>query len=225
MSSAGANWILAALRGEGEDGDGRFPSSRPRHADNRPRRIARRDPDRASFLRLKGGDHAALAELYDRHYAALHRFVVSVLHSPDDASEIVTDLFVHLWERRSDVHIQTTFVAYLFGAARNRARNRLRDEQTRRRIETQLHVVDALPLGTRERAADDRVEQDDLAAYALRVLDSLPDPGRTAATLRWMNDLSYQEIGQILEISPGAAQVHVSRVLKVLRTLLPGLTD
>jgi RNA polymerase sigma-70 factor (ECF subfamily) len=150
--------------------------------------------------------------------------VESLLHSPDDASEVVTDLFVQLWERRGDVHVQTTLVAYLFGAARNRARNRMRDEQARRRIETQLSVVDALPIGTRERAPDDRVEQDDLAAYALRVLHSLPDPGRTAATLRWMNDLSYQEIGQILEISPGAAQVHVSRVLKVLRTLLPGLT-
>jgi RNA polymerase sigma-70 factor (ECF subfamily) len=216
-------WIIAALRGDRNDEGDRpdIRSDRLRAVVDRPTSLP--DPDRQVVERLVAGESAALAELYDRYYAGLHRFVFSLLRSSEDASEIVTDLFVHLWERRAGLHIQTTTAAYLFGAARNRARNQIRAGQARHRVETTLAAEGQVGIGTIGPRADERVEQDDLVLTVRRVLDSLPDPGRTAATLRWMNELSYEEIGAILAMSPGAAQVHVSRVLKALRAILPGL--
>lgn len=55
-----------------------------------------------------------------------------------------------------------------------------------------------------------------------RAVSALPEPQRVAVTLRWINDLSYAEAAEVMQVPVGTLKSHVSRGLAVLRRTLEG---
>src|SRR5690606_6058120 len=141
-----------------------------------------------------GCDAASIEALFRAHYSRLCDFVNCYVRSPETASDLVQDLFVHLWERcdAGDVPLLTT--AYLYTAARNRALKHLRH---RRVVARWAERVASAPLPTGPQA-DERLRTREMAEAIRRAIDALPDRCRQIFLLSREKYLSYAEIAEVL---------------------------
>lgn len=163
-----------------------------------------------------GCDAASIEALFRAHYSRLCDFVNCYVRSPETASDLVQDLFVHLWERcdAGDVPLLTT--AYLYTAARNRALKHLRH---RRVVARWAERVASAPLPTGPQA-DERLRTCEMAEAIRRAIDALPDRCRQIFLLSREKYLSYAEIAEVLGISVKTVETQMWRALKSLRKSL-----
>ena len=72
---------------------------------------------------VKENDEAAFKEIYERYSALLYVFAFKKLKNEDEAKDIVQEIFIALWDKRTDLNFHTSLSSYLFRAIRNRALN------------------------------------------------------------------------------------------------------
>jgi RNA polymerase sigma factor (sigma-70 family) len=160
--------------------------------------------DAALLTAAGGGEAAAFAELYLRHAAAVHGYCRRVLRSRDEAADATQEAFVNVLERVRDAPGAIMSPrAYLFRAAHNAC---LRTAERARRLQPVEEPEPAPEAGlpepervvlTRELQADVRAANADL-----------PTRQREVLALREVEQLGYDEIAQIMDLTPnGAAQL------------------
>ena len=157
-----------------------------------------------------GGSNSALAELFERHSALVHRVAYRLTLSADEAEDIVQDVFVGLPEALVAYAGRGTFEAWLRKVTVRVTLIRLRS--ARRRNATANHA--------RLQRATSRSDPtlDRLALEA--ALSALPNDLRVVFVLRDVEGYSHTEIGALLGILPGTSQVRLHRARRRLRALL-----
>lgn len=193
---------------------GQVPASKPDQA------------ERDLVARIRAGDAAAFAALFDEHFTSLCGFVLSYVRDAAIAEELVQDLFCAVWSRRAEWEPEGRVRYYLLAAARNRALHHLRHRQMAERKAqrwTGAGGADELPAIGEESAAPDRgVELAELAEACRRAIHALPERRRAVVTLRWQHQMSHAEIARMLGISVKGVEAHLTRALKDLREHLEG---
>ena len=175
--------------------------------------------DEATLVaRIRAGDADALEALYLRYHAALHRFAAQQTHDLDTADEVLHDVFLGLWRRRATLTIETTVSIYLFAAVRRRAAGvrvrRLRDRELYERASRAGALIGQIPR------IDDQVDRADLIARVWHAVDDLPGNRRDALTLRWREQMTFEEIAVVMDTTVASVKMHVSRALRTLRDRL-----
>jgi RNA polymerase sigma-70 factor (ECF subfamily) len=156
----------------------------------------------------RAGSPEALAALYREHGAALYRLAYRLTGTPQDAEDVVHDVFVGLPEALERYKERGSFTGWLKRVTARVALMRLRRGKRRREValEATLPSVDPPP---------------DPAGMALRVaVDALPDPLRSVLVLKEIEGYSHAEVGQLLGISTGASRVRLNRAMRLLRKTL-----
>jgi DNA-directed RNA polymerase specialized sigma24 family protein len=90
--------------------------------------------DRALLDRLKDGDQAAFDEVFRAHYPALVILAQSLLHDRSASEDVVQEVMLELWRRRTAVTIQESLRAYLVRSTRNGALNQIRTPTSKARL-------------------------------------------------------------------------------------------
>lgn len=190
-----------------------FPSSAHPETD-------RRDDSLAAWIAT--GDEAAFTALYLRHHAALWKFAYGFVRSADVAEELVQDVFLSLWRRRSELQVDTPAGAWLYGAVRNASRNHLRHHRTSTRLLADAGALAArdATMGSAVPLPDALLAGNDLERDLTTALSELSERSRTAMTLRWKHDMSAAEIAGVLGATPGAVRVLLTRARQELASLL-----
>jgi len=179
--------------------------------------------DAELIARVQQGDAAAFEALFRAQYDFLVAFAHGYVGSADVARDIVADVFVNVWSTR-DRWVPTTSVrTYLCGAVRNRSLNALRDEQGRSSAVRGQVAAGSVPgFGEQDsQSPQERLEHEERIAVVWRAIEQLPANQREAMLLRWRQHLPFDEIAAIMGLSQAAVQMHLSRALKVLRTVCP----
>ena len=88
--------------------------------------------------RLKNGDQAAFDTVFRAHYPALVILAQSLLHDRSASEDVVQEVMLELWRRRTTVTIQESLRAYLVRSTRNRALNQIRHANVQKRAEPHL---------------------------------------------------------------------------------------
>lgn len=156
----------------------------------------------------------AFETMFRMYYDSLVAVAEWYVGSTETAEDIVDDVFLALWTQRDRLTVQESVRAYLFGAARNRALNAVRDRKTRARL-LQQAKPDVLPLPVPD--TDASVRSLDLRSAIERAIAQLPPRARTILTLHRQAGLSFAEIGDLLGISPRTVETHLGRAVKILR--------
>ena len=147
---------------------------------------------------FKRGDQGAFSALYRHYYASLYFYALKSTGSAPQAQESVQDLFVTLWNRRERLGDVQQVKPYLFKALRSILRrlpvphNDLLSD-----ISEAGHAMSFSPEDFLIQQEDDAYRQDTLA----RVLNGLPPRQREAVYLKYYEDLSYQQIAEVLHIN------------------------
>jgi RNA polymerase sigma factor (sigma-70 family) len=106
----------------------------------------------------------------------------------------------------------------LFVAARNQARRIHRDTVRHTELlQSRLEHDDIVTHGQRVKDAGHAADSAALRITLEQAISLLPSRYQTAVYLRWQRDLGYEEIAEILEITPAAAKKLVNRATAVLR--------
>jgi len=166
------------------------------------------------ICRIRAGDEAAFKAVFDTYYADLCRFATRFIRVPSHARDIVQQVFLRIWECRSDWTVHTSLQAYLYQAVRNRALNTLRRDEAAAAMEDRL--TEASP-SSQQRTAEDTYFAARLQEQIDEAITRLPRRQRTAFLLKRRHGLSYQEIAAVMDIAPKTVENHIGRALQSLR--------
>lgn len=178
--------------------------------------------------RLKQGDGAAFEQLVREHTPAMLGVCRRLLRNHEqDAQDAVQDSFVSVFRSIESFEGGARLSTWLHRIAVNAALMKLRSKKRRpeRPIEDLLprfsedgHHVE--PPASWDDRADVRAEQEETRAFVRGAIDQLPENYRTALLLRDIEQLSNEQVAEILGITPNAVKIRVHRAHQALRTLL-----
>ncbi|HNP98490.1 MAG TPA: sigma factor, partial [Bacteroidia bacterium] len=81
---------------------------------------------------IRQGDERVFESLFRNHYQPLCRYATTLVNDPDEAEEIVQQVFIQIWERRGALEINLSIQAYLYKAVRNSSLNKIKHGKVRR---------------------------------------------------------------------------------------------
>lgn len=179
------------------------------------------EAERELELRLvrqaKSGNEDAFGGLYDLYAASIFRFLLGNLANPQEAEDLTTEVFIRVWRALPEYEdAGYPFSAYLFRVARNLLIDTYRSHG---RNEPLISIEDA---GLEEILQDPEQKLPDPSEYdALhRALQALREDYREVLVLRFLNDLSVEEISVIMNRSEGAVRVLQHRALNAVRNII-----
>jgi RNA polymerase sigma-70 factor (ECF subfamily) len=185
---------------------------------------AQRDALDASVMeRIRAGDDAAVAELYDRYSSLTLGLSLKILRNQDEAEDAVHDAFVAVVERADQFHAERgSVVAWLVTTVRNLALDRVRRRTRRAQIvEEELRHEPIEPVVDPEIASS--VSRDHEAVRA--ALAKLSPAQRGTLEVAFFEGLSYPEIAERDGVPLGTVKSRAARALSALRALLDGSAD
>jgi len=168
--------------------------------------------------RGRRGDESACAALYFHFSPPLMRLCLGLLGDLQDAEEVTQDAFVYALRNLSRFDAsRSAFSSWLYTIALSRCRNK-----RRRKLLVQL-PLELLSAETPKR--QDRLVETVLARRGVRdqvwqALQSLRPHLREAVALRYLGEMRYKEIGEVLDCNPKTAESRVRLGLDELRQSL-----
>lgn len=151
-------------------------------------------------------DPAAFGRLYDHYVHPVYRYLRGRVGSDAEAEDITSQTFIAAYEALSSYRERGHFSAWLFRIARSK----LMDHFRRNRREVPLDTVEDWSLA--DDAAGRSIPSDEVASLA-RLIQRLEPDQRDLIRLRYVADLSFAEIGEVLGKSEGAVKKSLYRVL------------
>jgi RNA polymerase sigma-70 factor (ECF subfamily) len=171
------------------------------------------------LIKLKNGDEHAYKYLFDQYYTKLCRVANFYVKDTFISEDLVGDLIFALWENREKLDIHESLNSYLFTSIRNRCFNYLKQAHVKREIsfvnvqETQLiysiYSNNDLPVGILiEKELENKIELS---------INNLPFQTKKVFELKRRDELSYEEISILLNISVNTVKYHMKSALQTLR--------
>ena len=177
--------------------------------------------------RIGAGDHAAFRQLVERHQNAVIGTVAKMLGNPSDAEDISQQVFLRIWRNAKRYRPDAKFTTYLFTITRNlvfnesRRRGRKREVSSDEREETSHHLIEDSP----DLQPDAKLLQAELQRAVDAAISSLPETQRMSVVLRRYEQLSYEEIAEVLGLSVSAVKSLLFRARTALREALSGYLE
>jgi len=94
--------------------------------------------DKYFLEEIKNGNPNALKKVFETFYSQLCNFAYQFLNDNDQSEDIVQALFVKLWEKRSELAIETSLKSYLFRSVRNQCLNLIQHEKVKKLHEERI---------------------------------------------------------------------------------------
>jgi RNA polymerase sigma factor (sigma-70 family) len=179
-------------------------------------RLARRAAD---------GDGAAFATLYDRYERRIYNYCLRLLTSSDDAADATQDAFLKVLQRLPKLgDRELNFSAYLYTAARNASYDMI---GRRKKAEPVDEIPEPAGVGARELGAIDADPEraallDSLQAEVQDANARLPERQREVLAMRELQEMSYDEIAEIMGMNRNSVAQLISRARIKLRDELRG---
>jgi RNA polymerase sigma-70 factor, ECF subfamily len=182
--------------------------------------------DSELMLRLQAGEDGALNQLMTRWQTPLIRFIYRYVGNPDEAADLAQETFVRVYQNRHAYRAKAKFSSWLFTIASNLCRNYARWERRHPTVSItgENEAKDATETyPSPERNPHDTAVHNDLAAKVREAIQSLPHDLKTVVLLFEYEELSYDEIGEVLGCSSKAVETRLYRARKLLQDKLQAL--
>lgn len=176
--------------------------------------------ERELLRRCRDGDEAAFESLIRLHEKKVYALCRRMCRNEDDALEAAQDAFLALWRGLGSFREDAAFSTWLYRLAANACLDLLRRERKN---------AGNLSLDGEESRADppspaptpeEAVERNETRRLVREGLLALPDNHREILLLRELEQLSYAEIAEVMELDPGTVKSRISRARLALRNYL-----
>ena len=193
-------------------------------ADRKPAPTDENSRDILLMERIGAGDHRAFRELVERHQNAVVGTVAKMLGNASEAEDIAQQVFLRVWRHAKRYRPDAKFTTYLFTITRNLVFNESRRKKRRNEVsadEREENSHTHIPADP-NRQPDSELLQEELRQAVDKAIASLPEPQRMAVVLRRYEQMPYEEIARVLDVSVSAVKSLLFRARAALRDALAG---
>lgn len=148
--------------------------------------------------------------IYRRYYAQMYRLAKTILYEPQESKDVVSDIFVRLL-RDGRLPQKEKMEGYLMTAVRNRCRDVISHKSIRERVE-KLFLQESLQNRIVSPYDDDRLDR--LMQF---IETEIPPLSRQIFKLRFLREMSYEEVAQTMGVSKVTVYNHLSQSLQRIR--------
>ena len=163
------------------------------------------------------GDQRKFSQLMELTSEELLWFAIGFLKNKEIAEEIVSDVYVKIWNNRSHLEEIINLKSYLFICVRNGCLSHLRKVRNEKIIYTDsINEYSFLPV----EGPEDSLIEKEIIEQIYAAIETLPCKCKLAFTLAKINGLKYREIAEVLEITEKTVNNHLVLAVKKITELL-----
>jgi RNA polymerase sigma-70 factor, ECF subfamily len=179
--------------------------------------------DNSAVQAIKEGNIKVFEAIFMQLAAKLERFAFQYVANQEEASDIVQNVFLVLWERKEQLLENTNLNNYLITLTKNQCLNYLKHEKVLRNFATEQNLrwkeleINYFAL---EQFNENKIQIDELNKAIQDALDSLPGQCREIFMMSRNEGMKYQEIAEKLKISVKTVEKKMSISLNIFREAL-----
>jgi RNA polymerase sigma-70 factor (ECF subfamily) len=191
--------------------------------------IGIRAQEAATVAELKAGSEEAYAWLIGEFQQPIYSLVYRMVSDPADAADTTQEVFLKVFRGMKHFHGESSLKTWIYRIALHEASNRRRWWFRHKSRETSIELTatnGTAVSAMKDSLADDADSPFDLVAHEevrARVeneLRKVPEPYRTTVILRDLEEMSYEEIAEITEVSLGTVKSRLTRGRQALKERL-----
>ena len=165
----------------------------------------------------QGGDSASFAELYNLYYQKVFAFIRTIVRNSEDAEDILQLTFLNAWRNLDQLSDPAAFNTWIQVIARNLSTSHLRKKNFVLLLDAEKDDTPVDIEDTELLLPEVYAEQEDLSRRLGKIIDSLSDVQRQAVMLFYFDQLSVEEIAQVMEMNLNTVKSKLYRGLKALK--------
>jgi len=184
------------------------------------------DPDAALMLRVREGDREAFAELVGKYQQPVISILYRTLPDAAEAEDLAQHVFLQVYKSAHRYEVTAKFSTWLFTIARNLCLNeiRRRSRHPAQSLDETFAADEDQPVRQYEdvktHSPPDTLLQGELEEKISAAIAALPENQRTALLLCRQEELSYEEIAEVLGCSLSATKSLIHRARETLKQQL-----
>lgn len=160
---------------------------------------------------LRSSDHRAFRRLFESQYPSLVAYATGFSIDRAVAEDLAQEVFVRVWKNRDAIDPDRSINAMLFVMVRNLAFNHIRTKGRRKELMETMDKIDHTPADYGSH------DLDRLRSRLRSWIGALPDREQEAFRLSRFSELSHREIADVMGISQGTVEKHITNALRKLR--------
>ncbi|HQV60267.1 MAG: RNA polymerase sigma factor [Chitinophagaceae bacterium] len=173
---------------------------------------------------LRNGDEAAFKYLVDTYKDRVFNTAIGIVQNAEDAEDVAQEVFIQVFRSVQNFKAESKLSTWIYRITTTRALDLLRSRKSKKRFgiiqrlfgegnEPEMEIPDFNHPGV----ALDRKEN---AARLFKAIGQLPENQKIAFTLHKLEDLSYQEVSEVMGTSVAAVESLLHRAKQNLKKIL-----
>jgi RNA polymerase sigma-70 factor (family 1) len=159
------------------------------------------------------GDAAAFTEVYEVYKDSVFAFAYSLTKSRETAEEVVQNVFLKLWEKREQLKIDHSFLAFVKKVTYNQVIDFFRKVKTDKALQQKIYLkIESIRSGSEEYLLGKELEK-----LYRQAIETLPAQQKKIYLLSRESDLTYEEIANLLNLSRNTVRNHLAEAVKAIR--------
>ncbi len=158
-------------------------------------------------------DQAAYKELFVLLHGRLKQFAYSILKSHEEAEELVSDLFIRVWEKRDQLTVIESPLLYFYTTAKNLAYNRINKQKRQQQPPPEEWLVH---LNSVNFDPEQLMMTEEMMRQIRQAINNLPPRCRIIFKLVKEDGLRYREVAELLQLSVKTVEAQMAIALRRL---------
>lgn len=169
------------------------------------------------LIRLQDSD-VAYKTLFIKLHKPLCQFAYGILKSQQDAQDVVSDVFITLWEKRNDLTDINSPLAYCYTAVKNRSLNILKQQKRQKELDNSEWLV---PQNSVYFNPENLMMTEEIIQQIRLTIQNLPARCRLIFKLTKDDGLKYREVAELLNISVKTVEAQMAIAMRRLAKCMP----
>ncbi|WP_199117793.1 RNA polymerase sigma factor [Pedobacter sp. ASV28] len=169
--------------------------------------------ERELLQKLIVGDGQAFDLLYRRYSGRILGNILKMVNDREIAKELLQDVFLKIWQKRSTINPEQSFRSYLFTVSKHLVYDYFRTGELEKKVQCYLTAVNT-ELYTH---VEEELELKESSLLLKKAIDKLPPQRKQVFTLFKLEGKSYNEISEILGISTSTISDHLLKANRFIR--------
>jgi len=162
-------------------------------------------------------DEHAFEEMYRHYFIRLYRFCFSIVHVKEPAEEIVNDVFMNLWKKRTTLSGIDNLDVYLYVSVKNLSLNYLRNDHFPHKVDIEKLCNNYIQFGA---DPESLMVSSEAIKKVLSAIDRLPPRCKLIFKFIREDGLKYKDVAKLLDLSVKTVEAQLAIAVKKIARVL-----